>query len=193
MIKTTILLILLAFVSCRSTEDKIAPAEQVTTSETTVIEQVTETNTVSSIAPETPDKEVPDTPKKETEQDQQADKTAPVVPKEIPVVVKKTSKILFDEAVYPFGNVIEGDLVKHVFTFKNAGDSDLLLKNVIVDCGCTTPEYTKEAIAPGTSGEISIVFDTHGKLGSQSRLITVVTNGDPVSRILKLEGIVRTD
>ena len=56
------------------------------------------------------------------------------------------------------------------------GNAPLVIKQVDVTCGCTTPEWPKEPIAPGKSGTIKAVFNSAGKMGQQNKVITVQSN-----------------
>ena len=55
----------------------------------------------------------------------------------------------FEEVAYNFGTVKEGDIVNHTFDFVNTGNVPLLITNAKSTCGCTVPDWPKEAIAPG--------------------------------------------
>jgi hypothetical protein len=53
----------------------------------------------------------------------------------------------------------------------------LIITNVQVTCGCTTPKgWPKDPIPPGAKGEISISFNSTGKIGKQNKVITIVSN-----------------
>ena len=55
-----------------------------------------------------------------------------------------------DETSHDFGTIKEANgNVSHTFKIKNTGEAPLVLTRVIASCGCTTPEWTKEPIAPG--------------------------------------------
>jgi len=82
----------------------------------------------------------------------------------------------FAETKYDFGNIKQGDIVEHVFKFKNTGNAPLVIKQVDVTCGCTTPEWPKEPIAPGKSATIKAVFNSASKMGQQNKVITVQSN-----------------
>lgn len=84
--------------------------------------------------------------------------------------------LTFAETKHDFGNIKQGDIVEHVFKFKNTGNAPLVIKQVDVTCGCTTPEWPKEPIAPGKSGTIKAVFNSAGKMGQQNKVITVQSN-----------------
>ena len=47
--------------------------------------------------------------------------------------------ITWEKSVYDFGDVVQGDKVEHTFKFKNTGNESLIITNVQVTCGCTTP------------------------------------------------------
>ena len=90
--------------------------------------------------------------------------------------VKSGAKIEFDVKSKDFGDISQGDKVKHVFNFKNTGTEPLILSNVITSCGCTATEWPREPIAPGASAEINATFNSSGKMGKQNKVITVVSN-----------------
>ncbi len=85
----------------------------------------------------------------------------------------------FAEMEHDFGNIKPGAVVKHTFTFKNTGKSPLIISSASATCGCTTPDWTKEPVAPGAEGKIDVQFDSHGKTGQQSKTITIEANTQP--------------
>lgn len=91
----------------------------------------------------------------------------------------KLTKICFNEDVYDFGNIKEGDSVNKVFTFKNEGGYDLTIEEASSFCGCTVPSWSKEKIAPGDNGEIDVHFHKSGDLGKQDRIIIIKANTEP--------------
>ena len=77
------------------------------------------------------------------------------------VVLDSTGKVVsavnapvikFEEEIYDFGVIKEGESVKYEFKFKNTGKTPLIISNAMATCGCTTPEYPKKPIKPGKSG-----------------------------------------
>ncbi|WP_345370651.1 DUF1573 domain-containing protein [Algivirga pacifica] len=85
-------------------------------------------------------------------------------------------KITFEETKHEFGDITQGDVVTHVFKFKNEGTAPLQLNNVRTTCGCTAPQWPKEAIMPGETSEIKVVFNSRGKRGLQNKVITIYSN-----------------
>ena len=98
----------------------------------------------------------------------------------------------FEESEFDFGDINQGDVVEHTFKFTNTGDAPLIIENASASCGCTVPQHTKESIPPGGTGEIVVRFDSKGKSGQQSPVITVVANTSPKQTRLNLRGFVQT-
>ncbi|WP_306352690.1 DUF1573 domain-containing protein [Flavobacterium sp. '19STA2R22 D10 B1'] len=88
----------------------------------------------------------------------------------------KLPTIKFEEETHDFGTINEGDKVETVFKFKNEGEANLLIIDAKGSCGCTVPEFPKEPVAPGQTGEIKVSFDSHGKPGQQQKTVTLTTN-----------------
>ena len=88
-----------------------------------------------------------------------------------------TQGIKFAELVYDFGTFPEETgKVNYTFEFTNTGKSVLILQNVKTSCGCTTPNWTKEPVAPGEKGSVEVIFDANGRAGAFNKTITVTTN-----------------
>ncbi len=94
----------------------------------------------------------------------------------------------FAEQRFNFGTVVEGEKVTHVYTFKNTGKEPLILSNARGSCGCTVPQWPREPIAPGDTGEIKVEFNTANKRGQRSQKVTLTANTNPPETFLYLEG-----
>jgi len=92
------------------------------------------------------------------------------------------------ETNHDFGNITSGEVVKHTYRFTNTGDHPLKLTRVKASCGCTTPSWSKEAIAPGEEGFIEVAFNTRGKSGPQRKTVVVNGNFEPTTMILRFQG-----
>jgi hypothetical protein len=84
--------------------------------------------------------------------------------------------LTFVETSHDFGDIYQGDKVSTVFKFQNSGNEPLILSNVSTTCGCTAPNWPKEPIAPGKSGEITVTFNSAGKMGVQNKVVTIYSN-----------------
>ncbi len=110
-----------------------------------------------------------------------------------PVPTGPTTSMKFAENEYDFGNIQEGEKVKHTFSFTNTGKEDLVISNAKGSCGCTVPTWPKEPIPPGETGEIEVQFDSKNKPGKQSKNVTITANTDPVTTTLKISADVAKD
>ena len=91
---------------------------------------------------------------------------------------KGNSTLKFDNAVWDFGQIREQDgEVSHKFGFVNNGKTPIVIEEVSVSCGCTTPKYSKAPVMPGARGEIEISFDPTGRPGVFLKDITVLSGG----------------
>ena len=85
--------------------------------------------------------------------------------------------ITFEKKVHDFGDMYQGDKVEEVFKFTNTGNEPLIITNVQVTCGCTTPKgWPRDPIAPGGKGELTVAFSSAGKMGKQNKVVTVISN-----------------
>ncbi len=85
--------------------------------------------------------------------------------------------ITWDKNVYDFGDILQGDKVEHVFDFTNTGTEPLVITNVQVTCGCTTPKgWPRDPIGPHKTAEIIVQFNSAGKIGRQNKVVTVISN-----------------
>jgi len=109
-----------------------------------------------------------------------------------PVPTGPLTSIKFEQDSYNWGKVMDGDKVTHVFKFKNTGKEPLIISNAKGSCGCTVPEWPKDAIAPGKSGEIKVIFDSKGKGGvggkDDTKKVTITANTDPADTYLTISG-----
>jgi len=97
--------------------------------------------------------------------------------------------ITFKEVIHDFGEFSESDGLKtYVFNFTNTGGQPLVLHKVNASCGCTTPTYTKKPVQPGGSGTIKVVFDPKNRPGNFNKTITVSSNAENASVVLRITG-----
>ena len=94
----------------------------------------------------------------------------------------------FEETEYNFGDIKEGDLAEHIFTFKNTGNAPIVIDQVRASCGCTTPEWSREPIMPGETSSIKAVFNSKGRPGNVYKTITITSNAKETTTTLKLRG-----
>lgn len=105
------------------------------------------------------------------------------------VVAQGKAKITFDETKHDFGSFKESDGVQSTtFKFKNEGAVPLVLNNVRPSCGCTTPKWSREPIAPGATGEIQVNYDPRNRPGTFTKTIAVQSNAENSTVVLSITG-----
>ena len=112
-------------------------------------------------------------------------KTAPATKPEGPLPI-----VEWETTEHDFGTIKEGDKVTYVYNFKNTGAVPLIIEGVRPSCGCTAPNWTKEPIPVGGSGEVEVVFDSKGKPNAQNKTVTVTANTWPQSTVLRFKTFV---
>ncbi|WP_281323812.1 DUF1573 domain-containing protein [Flavobacterium sp. IMCC34518] len=110
---------------------------------------------------------------------------------------KKSSNVLdrdsavtdmnFSEKMHDFGSVNQGDKVGTEFEFTNSGNVDLIITDAVGSCGCTVPEFPKNAIKPGENGSIKVLFNSTNRSGIQNKSVTITANTTKGTEILNIK------
>ncbi len=96
------------------------------------------------------------------------------------------------ENFHDFGEIKEADgKVSHTFVVKNDGNAPLVITRVIASCGCTSPDWTKEPIAPGQTGEVKVTFDPKNRPGPFAKTVSIYSNGKTGSYVVTIRGDVK--
>ncbi len=93
----------------------------------------------------------------------------------------------FTTNIHDFGRVTEGEKLTYSFKFKNTGKSNLIIVSADASCGCTVPAFPTKPIAPGAEDYITVTFNSTGKLGFNDKTVTVVSNCQPNSTLLRIK------
>ena len=92
--------------------------------------------------------------------------------------------ISWEKNTHDFGEINEGEKVEHSFKLTNTGSEPLVITNIQVTCGCTTPKgWPRDPLAPGKRAEIVVQFNSTGKIGRQNKVVTVVSNAVGTNQI----------
>ena len=94
-----------------------------------------------------------------------------------------TEVLELKELTYDFGSIPQGKPVYHVFQVVNKGTAPLKLDSVQASCGCTTPEWNKDAIAPGATDKIKVGYNAASE-GHFEKTVTVTYNGNSTKQII---------
>ncbi len=107
-----------------------------------------------------------------------------------PAPAGPTTSVQFAESAHSFGTIKQETQNEHVFSFTNTGGEPLIISNAKGSCGCTVPDYPKEPIPPGGSGEIKVVYSPGKQVGNQSKTVTVTANTEPSTTMLQISAVV---
>ncbi|MDX1627545.1 MAG: DUF1573 domain-containing protein [Fulvivirga sp.] len=87
------------------------------------------------------------------------------------------SEITFSEKSYDFGEIKEeAGPVTHEFKFINNTEKPVKILDVRASCGCTTPGWTKEPVAPGASGYVQAQYNPKNRPGGFNKSLTIQTD-----------------
>lgn len=94
-------------------------------------------------------------------------------------------------SAHDFGKIKQGVPVTHEFKFTNKGTVPLIITNVAPSCGCTTPDWSREPVAPGKEGHIKATYNAAAQ-GVFNKSITVTANIENGFTVLTIKGEVTT-
>ena len=106
-----------------------------------------------------------------------------------PTAVKVTAaevpeeSLSLKESEYNFGKIPQGKPVTHIFEYTNTGKTALALDNVQASCGCTTPVWDKEKVAPGEKAKITVGFNAASE-GPFAKPVTITYNGNLTKQLI---------
>ncbi|SHE67345.1 Protein of unknown function [Mariniphaga anaerophila] len=104
-------------------------------------------------------------------------------------VMAQKPQIVFENLEHDFGSFKEADGVQTTtFKFTNKGDVPLVLSNVRASCGCTTPKWTREPVAPNGTGQIDVSYNPKNRPGSFNKTVMVSSNAENGTTVLRITG-----
>lgn len=92
------------------------------------------------------------------------------------VLTANAGTISFTDTSKDFGSIMNTQIQKFSFKFKNTGVGTLKISDVHASCGCTVPQLAKRDYAPGEEGEITGEFNPKSKMGAAHSSVTVTSN-----------------
>lgn len=101
--------------------------------------------------------------------------------------VVSTDSIYFEKTRHDYGTIQQGGNGECEFKFTNKGKTNLTLSEVKPSCGCTIPDWPKNAFKPGESGVIKVKYNTQN-VGHFDKTITVYSNAANSPLILQISG-----
>lgn len=105
---------------------------------------------------------------------------------------KESGAVISAEVVeYDFGAIKEANgPVSYIFKLKNVGKAPLVITRINASCGCTTPEFSTEPVAPGKETPVKVTYNPAGRPGQFVKTIAVYSNGKDGAFTLRIKGVV---
>ena len=104
-----------------------------------------------------------------------------------PANATKNEVLKFIQTEHDFGKIPQGKPVHFNFEVVNTSQEPLKLENVQASCGCTTPEWSHEAIAPGATSIIKVGYNA-AAIGQFTKPITIKIAGVNETKVIMIKG-----
>ncbi len=88
---------------------------------------------------------------------------------------------------YDFGKIKQGVPVTTFFTITNTTDKPVVIENAWAGCGCTTPEYSKEPIAPGGTSKLKVGYNA-AAMGHFDKAVNIKLAGVNEPKVIMITG-----
>ena len=99
-----------------------------------------------------------------------------------------TKVLKFSNDNYDMGNIAYGKPIEFNVDIENISSVAVVLDNVMVGCGCTTPKYTKgTSIAPGAHATVTLGFNGSA-VGNFSKSATLFFSGN-LTKAISFHGV----
>lgn len=95
--------------------------------------------------------------------------------------------IVFKTTSHSFGKIKQNIPASFVFTFTNNSSKPAVIEFANAECGCTTPEYSKDPILKGKTSTIKVTYNA-AATGSFSKNVNVKFANIQLPYTLKIEG-----
>jgi hypothetical protein len=97
----------------------------------------------------------------------------------------------FENEEHDFGSIKEADgPAEHKFVFSNDGEEPIIIQAVRASCGCTTPAWSKEPIAPGQNGFVTAKYNPKNRPGSFRKSLSITSNATQNPKVIYIKGMV---
>ncbi|MCR5463257.1 MAG: DUF1573 domain-containing protein [Bacteroidales bacterium] len=105
----------------------------------------------------------------------------------LPFVTKAPAKLHFvDKRIVDYGEILQGEIADIAIRFTNVGEEDLVIYDIIKTCNCTDVAVDKKVLPPGDEDSVAIHVSTKGKLGPQTVVLKLLTNGENEYYIIRV-------
>lgn len=98
-----------------------------------------------------------------------------------------------NEEVHDYGEVENGSKNPFTFVLTNTGKEPLVIEKAKGSCSCTVPDWPKDPIMPGQTGEIEVTFKPKPSQAGKdiTQVVTITANTEPRQTRLKIKAKVQ--
>ena len=97
--------------------------------------------------------------------------------------------LVLKEMSFDFSKIPQGRPVTHEFIITNPASADTLkIEDVRASCGCTTPVWKHEPVAPSSSSKITVGYNAYNE-GPFEKTVTITYNGGQ-TKVITIKGTV---
>lgn len=89
----------------------------------------------------------------------------------------KVDPLSFPETSFDFGRIPQGKPVTHNFVVVNNSKEPVSIENIQAACGCTTPEWSRDPIAPGAGATIKVGYNSAAEGAFEKGITVYYKNG----------------
>jgi len=110
-------------------------------------------------------------------------KPDPFLPASTAVPIGDNPRLTISEAYYNFGAIPPDKPVERTFTVGNVGPRELVISEVVSNCGCATAPISSKNIPPGGKAEIKVTYDPRVENDAGYRVMRYidVKSNDPLA------------
>ena len=96
----------------------------------------------------------------------------------------------FEKTTHNFGASKESQVQKVTFVFTNTGGEPLVIQQAFSSCGCTVAKFSKDPIAPGAKGQVTVSYNGKNKVpGHFKKPVSIRSNAANSLVRIYIEGI----
>ena len=98
-----------------------------------------------------------------------------------------------NEELHDYGVVENGSKNPFTFVLTNTGNEPLVIEKAKGSCSCTVPDWPKDPIMPGETGEIEVTFKPKASQAGKdvTQVVTITSNTEPRETRLKIKAKVQ--
>jgi hypothetical protein len=97
--------------------------------------------------------------------------------------------LVLKEMSFDFSKIPQGRPVTHEFFISDPSSTDTLkIEDVRASCGCTTPVWKREPVAPNSSSKITVGYNAYNE-GPFEKSVTITYNGGQ-TKVITIKGTV---